>query len=110
MSPSPRSVSLVFAIFLLNLGMIYGLAYCIGVITRSGSGALIGSAIVVIVYGFLEALLRHHWNIHLPELFLSLHANHNSLVVPSTLALAVHACLLVMFPVVAHFALERMEV
>jgi len=106
----PGSVLLVFAIFLLNLGLIYGLAYCIGVVTRNGSWALIGSAIVVIGYGFLESLLRQHWNIHLPDFFLPLHGYDNGIEIPSMLAFVVHGCLLVVFPAVAHFALERMEV
>lgn len=102
-------VFLLFAIFLLNLGMIYGLGYCIGVITRSGPWALIGSVIVLFGYGLLKSLLQH-WNIDLPDFFLPLNTHHNQLEIPSTLAFVVHGCLLVAFPAVAHFALERMDV
>jgi hypothetical protein len=43
-------MSIMLIIFLIDMGLVYGLMYCVGAITRSGSRALIGSAILSFGY------------------------------------------------------------
>ena len=101
---------ILFLIFLINLGSIYGLTYCLGIITRSGSRALIGSAALVLGYVILKAVLLHRFHIALPELLLFYSHSDHRWEIPPVPSFVIRGAIALAFPVLAHVVLERTEI
>ncbi len=97
-------------VYIINLGLVYGLTYAIGVFTRSGSWAMIGSAGLIFGYQLLRDLLGHKLQVWLPTFLLSYPGPHHDWAIPALHAYLVRGALALAFPVLAHFALERMEI
>lgn len=103
----------VFLMFVINLGLVYGLTYCIGVVMRSGSRALIGVAALLLSYQFVKQIATHEFHIVLPGIFLSaggFRLHPDGFVLPAVHAFVIRGLIALAFPVLAHFALERMEI
>lgn len=105
-----HDMPLMFLIFLINLGLIFGVTYCIGVILRSSTRALIGSAALIFAYQILKVVLRFEYHINLPDILLSYPNPHNGMAMPAIHEFVVRGIVALAFPLLAHFALERMEI
>ncbi len=107
---SKLDLPIVFLMFVINLSLVYGLTYCIGVMMRSGSKALVGSAALIFGYQILKAILRFRFHISLPEFLLSYQDRHHVFQIPEIHSFVVRAVIALALPALAHLVLERMEI
>jgi hypothetical protein len=105
-----HDLPLSFLIFLINLGLIFGVTYCIGVILRSGSRALIGSAMLIFGYRIVRAILAFRFQISLPDILLAYPNPHHNWSVPAAHEFLIRGLVALAFPLLAHLMLERMEI
>ena len=103
-------MSIMLIIFLVDMGLVYGLTYCVGVITRSGSRALIGSAILFFGYQILREILRARFHIEWPAFLLSYQNMHHRLEIPAIHSFVIRACLALAFPALTQLVLDKMEI
>jgi hypothetical protein len=96
----------VFLMFVINVGLVYGLTYCLGVVMRSRSRALIGVAALLLSYQIVRQIAVDQFHLVLPGMFLYPHG----FVFPAVHAFVIRGLIALGFPVLAHFALERMEI
>jgi hypothetical protein len=106
------NLPVVFLMFVIDVGLVYGLTYCIGVVMRSGSRALIGTAALFLSYEIVKQIAMQEFHLVLPEILL--YPDHFGWpvipVIPPIHAFVIRGALALTFPVLAYFALERMEV
>lgn len=105
-----HEMPLMFLIFLINLGLIFGVTYCLGVVLRSGTRALVGSAALIFAYQILKAVLQFEYHIKLPEILLSYPTPQNGMITPAIHEFVVRGLVAIAFPLVAHLVMERMEI
>ena len=96
--------------FVINAGLVYGLTYCIGVVTRSGSRALLMSAAAIFVYEIVKSYVRHLFHVSLPELMLAYNHSDHVFQLPAVRSFVIRAIYALCFPALAHLVLQRMEI
>jgi hypothetical protein len=109
-------IALILATVMVTAGMIYGLTYFIGILTRSGRKAVIYSMCVIFVYGVAQGLMSWLANISLPNLtikpyfFAGLSYAPQSSSLEWELQLAARAVVALLFPAAAQFLLKRTDI
>jgi hypothetical protein len=107
---SKHDMPLMFLIFVINVGLIFGVTYFIGVVLRSGTRALVGSAALIFGYQILKAIFTFRFHIVLPDILLAYPNPHNGMLIPAVHEFIIRGLVALAFPVVAHVILERMEI
>ncbi|MGC1784225.1 MAG: hypothetical protein WA708_17010 [Acidobacteriaceae bacterium] len=107
---SAHGLPLMFLVFLINIGLIFGVTYCIGVVLRSGSRALIGTIALIVGYRILKTVFAFRFHISLPDILLSYPGSHPGLANPAVHDFVVRGLIAIAFPAIAHLLLERMEI
>ena len=96
--------------FAINAGLLFGLTYCIGVVTRSGSRALLMSAAAIFAYEIVKGYMFQLFHASLPELLLAYNYSDHVFHVPALRSFIARAVCVFCFPALAHFVLQRMEI
>ena len=96
----------VFLMIVINLGLVYGLTYCAGVVMRSDSRALIVAPALFVSYQFVKQIAAREFHLVLPEIFLYAHG----FVFPAIHAFVIRGLIALGFPALAHFVFEQMEI
>lgn len=105
-----HGLPIMFLTFIVNLGMIFGVTYFIGVVLRSGSKALIGALSLVVGYKILQAILHYRFAVFAPDILLTYPGTHHALASPNAVDFIVRGAVAIAFPVMAHWLLERAEI
>jgi ABC-type transport system involved in multi-copper enzyme maturation permease subunit len=102
---------LMVAMVLLTAAVIYGLAYFLGILLRSGQRGLIASLAIVFAYSMVGGLLKQWAGISLPSLNF---AGHPDIVAPwymtPRVEIIIWAIVGLAFPFAAQIALDRADV
>jgi hypothetical protein len=108
-------IGLNFLTIVLFAGLIFGVTYFSTIAMKHARGVMLGAGILL-GYLILGAVVKHYWSVDLPGLLLQefdlppLSGNSMGLSGHLGLAVAIHAAVMLLFPVAAQVILERSEI